>query len=154
MCRHEVLSLCDARLCGITWSPCSAFDRSTSLSLDDVDWSRFPRRNTLPNIFGQLINFHDVEGGTGCSIADGPTTQIRVICCFVTSFLVSVLQIYFQFDTDHFSLMVFRLQRISRHFRPSWHFCSHFWSTSQDWKWNANYAVSLAPAIVGFPTPY
>jgi len=63
---------------GIARSICSAFDRSTSRSLDDVNCYHFPRCNTLLNISGQLIYFHNVEGRTGCSTADRPWTPIQV----------------------------------------------------------------------------
>ena len=46
----------------VAW--CSAVNRSTSRSLDDVDWHHFPRRNTSTNILGQLIYFRDVGAAT------------------------------------------------------------------------------------------
>jgi len=84
--RDSVVSLLDvaslglsARQRGITQSLCSAFDRSTSRSLADVNCHHFPRHNTLSNISDQVIYIHDVEGETGRSIADRPRTSIRVI---------------------------------------------------------------------------
>ena len=52
--------------CTTTWRRavlCSAFDRLTSRSREDVDWQHFPRRNSSPKILNQLICFHVFEGG-------------------------------------------------------------------------------------------
>jgi len=124
---HHVASHSSSARC--SWFLCSVINQSTSRLLDNVDWHYFPQRNTSPNIYCQLIYFHDVGGwtntfGTRCR---SELTPVRVIAGSRHQLLQDASGLTPTTCRPRFFFDYSVFLRNSRHLGRAWHFSNHFW---------------------------